>query len=129
MRRSARGGWLCALRRLSFLAPVFMAAILVVAFCRSEALARAIADEDVCSAMSFASVPVPADEDDPTDLSSHRHACCDLGLCLDGSILGATAPTLGVLPRKHPRIATTRPARPIVRRRRAGFRPRDPPSR
>jgi hypothetical protein len=124
----ARGGCLCALRRLSFLAPVFMAVILFVAFTRAEALARAVGDEDVCSAMSFASVPPPPSEDDPTDLSSHRHACCDLGLCLDGSVLGATPPTLAARARHRHRVAVTRPSRPTVGRRRAGFRPRDPPS-
>jgi hypothetical protein len=121
---------LCALRRIAFLAPIFFAVIVIVAVARSEALARALGDDDVCAAMSFSAVPVPPADDDPTDLSSHRHACCDLGLCLDGSLLPPATPIdvcAGHRTRRSRRPPS--PERPLPHRRRSAHRPRDPPRR
>ncbi|NVO16409.1 MAG: hypothetical protein HXX10_20470 [Rhodoplanes sp.] len=84
------------LRRFSGVGIVLFALIFVVGSVRAHALAAAVGDSDLCSAIAFTgtSTPAPA-TGDPGDLASCQHACCELGFCLGATPIVPTAPSIG----------------------------------
>jgi len=124
-----RRGWLADLRRFSGVGTVLFALVLVVATARVHALALVVGDDDLCSAMSYASGRTAVPPSDPSDLADRHHACCDLGLCLDASALPPEAPVVAALSCRHRAPTPRRPGRsPVHRVRRRSHRPRDPPT-
>ena len=122
-------GWLAALRRFSGAGTVLFVLVFLVGTYRAHALSLVVGDDDLCSAMSYASGRMPAPVDDPLDLADDHHACCDLGLCLDASALPVSAPPAAALPRSvRRRSSPPAPITPPQRSRRRSHRPRDPPS-
>lgn len=128
-RPTTRRGWLIELRRLSGVGLVVFAFVLVVGSVRAQALALAAGDDEICSAMAYASGRMPVQPSDPSDLADRHHACCDLGLCLDASALPPSEPppvSAGCAVGR----ARTRRTGAVVRRSRRdrANRPRGPPS-
>lgn len=127
--RRERKGWLITLRRFSGLGVFLFAFVLFVGVARTQALALAVGDDDLCSAMSVAFGRAPTVPTDSTDLADRHHACCDLGLCLDASVLPPSVPPLAAarrVVRSRQRHAPSLPSRRSDHRR--ANRPRDPPA-
>ncbi len=116
------------LRRFSGVGALLFAVIFVVAALRGQALAFAAGDDELCLVMGGNVTARSTPVHDPGDLADRCHACCDLGLCLDGVALPPSAPAFAALARLTVRVPS-RPAPPRRhgRARRAGHRPRDPP--
>lgn len=128
-RSSTRRGWLIELRRFSGVGVVVFAVVLMVGMIRTQALALAIGDDEVCWAMAHAAGVRVTPPSDPSDLADRHHACCDLGLCLDASVLPPSEPppaSAGCATRR----ANPRPPASTARRTRRNHahRPRGPPS-
>ena len=117
------------LRRFSGLGAVVFAVVLLVGVARAHALAQAAGDDDLCVAMGGAGARPSAPPTEPTGLADGHHACCDLGLCLDGAALPAGEPPCAAarrVVRRGGRV-TLREVSPRARRC-AGHRPRGPPT-
>jgi len=128
-RSSTRHGWLIGLRRFSGVGLVVFAFVLVVGSVRAQALALAVGDDEICTAMAYAAGVRVTPPSDPTDLADRHHACCDLGLCLDASALPPSEPaavSFGCA------VGRGVPRRPAAKARRSRHdranRPRGPPS-
>ena len=127
--RSVRKGWLLGLRRRAGVLALLFAVVVLVGIHRTAALAEAIADDDLCSAMAFLGSRAPAPALDPTDVADDSHACCDLGLCLDSTALPPQAPAFhAVAAALGPRRPGRRPSESPRPRRRTANSPRAPPA-
>ena len=116
------------LRRFSGVGALLFAVIFVVGALRGQALALAAGDDELCIVMGGTAAVRHAPPSDPGDLADPTHACCDLGLCLDGTALPPSTPAFAALARLTVRVPSRpAPTRRHGRARRAGHRPRDPP--
>jgi hypothetical protein len=118
------------LRRYSGVGIMLFALIFVVGTVRAHALALAVGDSDLCSAVAFTgeNAPAPA-TGDPSDLAGCQHACCELGFCLSVAPIIPIAPSVGPAPQVVlSQLAEIRASCPHDDARRAGFHPRGPPA-